>query len=261
MIVHVSLHVFAAFMIWIYHPSSISLPLNIVGGLGHNSLVISKASRRHASRTSRSLLNRSCRSLVESSVPDSHWWCHFGKSKTWQNMAKPWQTMAKHGKTMAKHGKTMAKHGKTMAKHAKTMAKHGKSMAKHGKTVAKHAKTMAKPWQNHQHPRTAFWITSQKTWFARLALCWKQVLVCIAQGQPAGFLHTFTWQVIMMRWMEEILHQVIGGLHMFIPLFTRISRGSTIQKKWLQDFFHPNMIKHDPVKSCPNNCGSPMGSE
>ena len=96
---------------------------------------------------------------------DAHWWFHFGKSKTWQNMAK--------------HGKT---------------------------------------WQNHQHPTTAFWITSQKTWSARLALCWKEVLVCIAQGQPAGFLHTFTWQVIMMRWMEEILHQVIDGLHIFILL-------------------------------------------
>ena len=138
-----------------------------------------------------------------------------------------------------------------MAKHGKTMAKHGKTMAKHGETVAKHAKTMAKPWQNHQHPRTAFWITSQKTWFARLALCWKQVLVCIAQGQPAGFLHTFTWQVIMMRWMEEILHQVIGGLHMFIPLFTRISRGSTIKKSDCRISFiqtWSNMIRSSHVQ-------------
>ena len=181
-----------------------------------------------------------------STDPAGHWWSHLSliliddvtlanrkHGKTWQNHGKPWQNMAKPWQNMAKPWQNMAKPWRNMPK----------------------------PWQNHQHPRTAFWITSQKTWFARLALCWKQVLVCIAQGQPAGFLHTFTWQVIMMRWMEEILHQVIGGLHMFIPLFTRISRGSTIQKKWLQDFFHPNMIKHDPVKSCPNNCGSPMGSE
>ena len=241
MIVHVSLHVFAAFMIWIYHPSSISLPLDIVGGLGHNSLVISKATRFQ----NQSLVAQQILQVIGGVI------CPW-----FSLMMSLWQI-----ENMAKHGKTMAKPWQTMAKHGKTMAKHGKTMAKHGKTMAKHAKTMAKPWQNHQHPRTAFWITSQKTWFARLALCWKQVLVCIAQGQPAGFLHTFTWQVIMMRWMEEILHQVIGGLHMFIPLFTRISRGSTIQKKWLQDFFHPNMIKHDPVKSCPNNCGSPMGSE
>ena len=132
MIVHVSLHVFAAFMIWIYHPSSISLPLNIVGGLGHNSLVISKASRRHASRTSRSLLNRSCRSLVESSVPDSHWWCHFGKSKTWQNMAKPWQNHGKPWQNMAKPWQNMAKPWQNMAKPWRNMPKPGQ---KHGKTI------------------------------------------------------------------------------------------------------------------------------
>ena len=38
----------------------------------------------------------------------------------------------------------------------------------------------------------------------------------------------------MILWMEEILHRVIGGLSMFIPLCTDFQPSQVVQ-----DFFHP----------------------
>jgi hypothetical protein len=45
------------------------------------------------------------------------------------------------------------------------------------------------------------------------------------------------WIQYMILWMEEILHRVIGGLSMFIPLCTDFQPSQVVQ-----DFFHPPYV-------------------
>ena len=47
----------------------------------------------------------------------------------------------------------------------------------------------------------------------------------------------YVWTNAFLLWMEEILHQLIGGLYWFIPLFIGFQ-----PSKVVQDFFHPPYV-------------------
>jgi hypothetical protein len=51
----------------------------------------------------------------------------------------------------------------------------------------------------------------------------------------------------MIWWVEEILHQLIGALSMFIPLFIGFQ-----PSKVMQDFFHPMIAAHHCYRAPPN---------